>query len=279
MSKLAKILVPLFVLVALFVFALPVLADQPGNNEDPFGGFPIMVTIPGDEAMIARLGLIGPLPGGLPSRNSGDGTSPRRAINIGGIWGGQPFVAGEMPPELQNCSLVRIPAGAYRWFKLESYGDRRTRIWLDDELNSATRPSGKAVFGAADRYMLGTAPGDVWQTNSLSGRGDQSENFLEGFVMAVYDPTNLQPNWAYQPPNAALLSVSVDARGTLLRGFDNLSVKDVTGAGIHGYGSYNGYQPNHLLWYEGQWAGWVYTSIYNQMIWDGTATVCSQRMP
>jgi len=278
--KSLKILIPLFVLCALVVLAVPAVADQPGNNEDPFGGVSI-----GNGSVVDGVGIVAKfgmspfgyvLPGSTPTRASGNGTSPRRAINISGIWGIPPG-EGLNPPELANCSTVRIPAGNFRWFKLEAYGDRRTRIWLNDELDGATKSSGSATFGAADRDMLGTAPGDGWQVNALSGHGDQSENFLEGFVMAVYDPDNLRPNYAFEAPNAALLSVNVDARGMLLHGPDNLSVKDVTGAGIHGYGSYNPFEPAHLLWYEGQWDGWVFISVYNQMVWDGTMTVCSQR--
>lgn len=271
----------LFALVALVVFVAPTLADPPGNNEDPFGGVSI-----GNGSVVDGVGIVAKfgmspfgyaLPGGKPTHLSGDGTSPRRAINISGIWG-RPIADGVNPPELVNCSTLRIPAGYFRWFKLEAYGDRRTRIWLDDELDGATKPSGAARFGAAEVYMLGTAPGDAWQRNALNDNGDQSENFLDGFVMAIYDPDNLRPNYAFEPPNAALMSVNVDARGTLLHGPDNLSVKDVTGAGIHGYGSHNWAEPSHLLWYEGHWDGWVFISVYNQMIWDGTLSVCSQRI-
>lgn len=280
--KSLKILIPLFVLCALVVLVVPAIADQPGNNEDPFGGLPIIgeirVPICRDNSCIGEksTGKTFIAEGGVPSRASGNGTSPRRAINISGIWGTQ-RANDELPPEFPNCSTLRIPTGQYRWFKLEAYGDRRTRIWLDDELDGATLPSGAARFGAADRYMLGTAPGDAWNKNALNGNGDQSENFLEGFVMAIYDPDNLRPNYAFEPPNAALLSVNVDGRGALLNGPDNLSVKDVTGAGIHGFGSYNAAEPSHLLWYEGTWSGWVFVMVYNQMIWDGTMTVCSQR--
>jgi hypothetical protein len=153
------------------------------------------------------------------------------------------------------------PAGNARWFKLEAYGDRRTQIWLDDELDGATAPSGSAVFGAADHYMYGTAPGDGWQMNALSNSAPQSPNFLEGFVMAVYDPDNLKPMWSFVPPNAAILSVNTDAHGLLLSGPDNISVAGATGAGIEGYGGYNPNIPNHLLWYEGRFSGWVFVFL------------------
>jgi hypothetical protein len=262
----------------MFLLALPAAADQPGTNEDPFGGLPITGAVPdagGRAGIVAKFGLCPwgcPLPGGFPSKNSGDGASPRKAIYIGGIWAGISWD----PVELRNCATVKIPAGSARWFKLDTWKDRRVRIWLDDEESSATQASGSAVFGAADMYMWGTAPGDAWQKNALDG--SQVENFLEGFVMAVYDPDNLRPNFAFAPPNAAILTLNADERGFLQRGPDNLSLKEITGAGIHGYGSYNPGMPNHLLWYEGQFDGWVYVRVSNQMIWDGVASVCSQRV-
>jgi hypothetical protein len=213
------------------------------------------------------------LPGGVPSRLSGDGTTPRRAIYIGGIWSGN----GWDPIELSNCATVKIPAGKARWFKLDSWDDRRTRVWLDDELDSATKPSGSSVWGAADAYMFGTAPGDAWQVNAFSD-GSQTANFLEGFVMAIYGPDSLKPMWAFPAPNAALLSVNVDGKGLLLPGPDGVSVKDATGAGVIGFANHNPAQAGHLLWAEGRFDGWAFLLVYNQMIWDGTASVCSQRV-
>jgi hypothetical protein len=268
-------IVLLIVACAMFFPAAPARADQPGTNEDPFGGNAIIVFNPeGGEGIVAKFGNYPgeAQPGGIPSRKSGDGTSPRRAININGIWG----QSGDPTPELVNCATLKIPAGNYRWFKLEAYGDRQVHIWVDDEITEATTASGGSTWGAADQYMLGTAPGTRWQTNALDN--SQTENHLEGFVMAVYGPDNLNPMGAFSPPNAALLSVNVDGRGKLLNGPDNVSVIDATGAGIQGFGSHNWGEPKHLLWYDGRFAGWVFVSIYNQMIWDGTASVCSQRV-
>ena len=292
--KFLRAIILFLLLIALFVVAIPVSADAPGTNEDPFGGYPITGTIPNGVGIVAKFGLSPSgyaLPGGIPSFRSGDGTTPRKAINISGLWAGASLsfpglLASESPEpvtlypqqELPNCATLKIPAGNARWFKLESYGDRRTQIWLDDELGGATKPSGSAVFGASDQYMLGTAPGDGWQMNALRDSVPQTPNFLEGFVMAVYDPDNLKPMWAFKPPNAAILSVNTDERGLLLSGPDNISIADATGAGIHGYGCYNRNVTNHLLWYEGRFSGWVFVMVYNQMIWDGTASVCSQRV-
>jgi hypothetical protein len=293
--KFLRLFISLLFLTGLIVVAFPVSADAPGTNEDPFGGYPINNTIPGAIGAKARFGespFGGYLPpGGVPSFKSGDGTTPRRAINISGIWGQQypavmgPILASESPEsftvttiELPNCATLKVPAGTARWFKLEAYGDRRTQIWLDDELDGAKATSGRATFGAADQYMLGTAPNDGWGINSLRNSAPQTPNFLEGFVMAIYDPDNLKPMWSFRPPNAAILSVNTDERGLLLSGPDNISISDATGAGIHGYGSYNPNITGHLLWYEGRFSGWVFVMIYNQMIWDGTASVCSQRV-
>ncbi len=268
--------ITLLALAVTLVSAAPAAADQSGMNEDPFGGLPILGTDPGGVGVAAKFGLTPwgtPIPGGVPSRNSGDGTSPRRAINVSGIWGES---VGEYTPELSNCATLTIPAGNYRWFKLDTWNDRRVRIWVDDELDGAIKTSGSSVRGAADQYMLGTAPKDTWQTNAIDG--SQTENDIEGFVMAVYDPDNLKPMWAFDPPNAAILSVNTDSKGKLLTGPDNISVMEATGAGIHGYGSFNPGEPSHLLWYEGRFNGWVFVSVYNQMIWNGTASVCSQRL-
>ncbi|MBM3130487.1 MAG: hypothetical protein FJ009_17900 [Chloroflexi bacterium] len=292
--KFLKAIALFIFLVALCRVAIPASADAPGANEDPFGGLPITGTIPDGVGVVARFGLspLGyALPGGVPSFKSGDGATPRRAINISGAWGRQnpapmgPLLASESPEsftvtiiELPNCATLKIPAGKARWFKLETYRDRRVQIWLDDERDGATTASGFSVFGAADRYMFGTAPGDGWQMNALRDGGSQTANFLEGFVLAVYDPDNLKPLWAFRPPNAAILSVNTDARGLLLPGPDGITIAEATGAGIHGYANHNRNVPQHLLWYEGRFHGWVFVMVYNQMIWDSTASVCSQRV-
>lgn len=273
----------IFVLV-LYFSAQPLAADSPGTNEDPFGGHPIFGTMSDGVGVAARFGLapLGyALPGGVPSFNSGDGTTPRKAINISGIWAGStpdPLMATP-PRELPNCATVVIPAGTARWFKLQTYHDRRTQIWLDDEPNGVTSASGFAHFGAADRYMLGTAPGDGWQVNALRSARPQTPNFLQGFILAIYDPDNLKPFWAFRPPNAAILSVDTDARGLLLAGPAGISIEQATGAGIHGFANHNPNVPQHLLWYEGRFHGWVFAMAYNQMIWDGFVSVCSQRVP
>jgi hypothetical protein len=270
-----KLFAIVILLVALLMIVGSASADQPGKNEDPFGGLADLGIANDGVGVSGRFGLCPwgcPINGGFPSKLSGDGTSPRKAIYIAGIWSGLNWD----PIELKNCSTVTIPAGNARWFKLETWSDRRVDIWVDDEANGAKGPSGSAQFGAADRYMEGTDPSSIWNANALDT--SQSPNFLEGFVMAVYDPDNLKPNYAFMPPNAGILTFDADEKGFIKRGPDNVSLKEVTGAGIHGYGSYNPNRANHLLFYEGRFNGWVFVRVSNQMIWDGAATVCSQRI-
>ncbi len=232
-----------FLILALTIM-LSVSAASAGMpvNEDPFGGYPILGAL--DEIQ----------QGGVPSALSGDGSAPRSAIYIA-----------------NDCATLRFAAGKARWFKLDAWGNKRQQIWLDDELATASAPGGSAVWGAADKYMLGTAPGDAWRTNAYP------VEIVSGYVLAVYDPDSLRPLVSFTPPNAAILSVNVDARGFLQNAKYNVAISDAVGARIHGLGSYNKSQPSHLLWYEGNFSGWVFVMVYNQMIWDDTASVCSQR--
>jgi len=316
------------------------------------------------------------LPGGIPSSMSGDGSAPRKAIYIGGAWADQAVDpaakfgsfngpvqlpqrgANENPFELPACATVKIPAAGSKWFKLDTWKNEArgsdvnkiaTQIWLDDELDGATKPSGSAVFGAANKYMYGTAPNDYWskgaffyssQQSGLSdykaadgtpllggpiggpGKGYLHGQGLEGFVMVVYGPDVLQPNYAFAAPNAWLYSLGVSGSGGVQRsctaaafagqacvtapsggnslpGGNSLSqthlsfsteVKRMCEAnkgnvcdnplgngGVSTYGEYNINQPSHLLFSEGTYDGWVHVRVVNQMIWDGTATVCSYR--
>lgn len=285
--KLMKWLVPLAVVIVLLAIALPAAAQGPvtqvvtykgpvvvvsaGTNEDPFGGFP---------KSSRKFSDSGLLPGGTPSSASGDGTTPRKAINIAGTW-----AAGKRPTEAEmpTCALIKSPAGTSRWFKADTWRDRQLIVWLDDELNDATRPSGSAVFGGADLYMSGTASGGYWQknayfdgANSQTGYRVRTGPSLQGYVMAIYDPDALQPNREFDPPNAFILTLNTSGSGGLLRSKGNVSLGSV-GGGPHGFGQYNYGEPKHLLWYDGRFDGWVYIRIYNQMVWDGVVTVCSYR--
>jgi hypothetical protein len=247
MTKMRNLVILLIILIALA--ANTASAATPGTNEDPFGGLPVRET---------EFGTL--LPGGVPSALSGDGSTPRKAIYIA-----------------DDCATLRFQAGKARWFKLDAWGDKQQTLWLDDELASATQPSGSAVWGAAHNYMVGTAPGDGWRVNAYLQADAANENLRHGYVMAVYDPDSLRPLNYFSPPNAAILSVNTDARGFLLNGPTNLSIADTSGARIHGLGAFNRAQPSHLLWYEARFTGWVFVLVYNQMIWDDTASVCAAR--
>ena len=268
-----------------------------GTNEDPFGGHPIgfgaALTSPG----IARFGLSPfreALPGGVPSSASGDGTSARKAVYVGGAWVADFRSQFPRDPqiELPSCATVKSPAGTSRWFKSDTWKGKKLQVWLDDELNTATAPSGSAVFGAGDAYMWGIAPGDAWSSNYWDTPGVTSVvylsgPFIEGWVMAIYDPDNLKPNYAFAAPNAWLYTVNYSGGGSPRRsgqgvpgGSDNgrgVSVFGGGAGGIHTYAQWNPNQPSHLLWSEGGYDGWVHARVYNQMIWDGVVTVCSYR--
>jgi len=310
--KLMKWLVPLAVVIVLMAIALPAAAQGPytpgpnvhvrtyngplyivnaGTNEDPFGGLPI----PGSGGMPGALGAPGnfgqypwnsALPGGVPSDKSGDGSTPRKAINISGPWSVL-YTTGEQPWELPACTTVKIPAATSKWFKAATWKDRQLIYWVDDELNDATKPSGVAVFGAANAYMYGTAPKDAWSVNeaepkdtpnSQTSIGVISGPFLEGFAMMVYAPTALSPNNNFGPPNGAILTLSVSGSGSLRRSQGNVSLSNIVGHSVpDGFGLFNIGEPNHLLWFDGRYDGWTFARVYNQMIWDGTASVCSYR--
>lgn len=315
--KYLKVLVPVLVVVAMLVIALPAGAQGPvkiatgegmksvfvraaGTNEDPFGGLPINTS--SGLGAASKFGMGGPgvfaAPGGKPSDKSGDGTSPRKAIFIGGAWAMGPAVGGnvgyraanENPEELPSCATVKSPAGVSRWFKMDTWQNKKLQIWLDDELNTATAPSGSAVFGAGDNWMVGLNQQSAWAVNGWDWVIGAPANpyYADGWVLAVYDPTNMQPNFAYEAPNATLYTTAVSGSGSLRRSGQGAPLADsgrgvstsgiIGGIGsVHGYATYNKNQPSHLLWWEGVMDGWVHTRVYNQMIWDGVVTVCSYR--
>jgi len=337
-----KLVFALVVVAALLVVAMPVAAQGPrpvfvravGTNEDPFGGLPLF----NDEKPNSISGKFfdpslgsDPVQGGIPSDKSGDGTSPRKAIYIGGAWAAQSpakgfgIDAGEHPQEIPSCVTLKIPAGQNRWFKFDSwkYAPSKSsaqgyalfqQLWLDDELDGATKPSGSAVWGAASQYMYGTQAWDGWQKNAnengnntsyggaAAGTGGNWNGMAgpnaEGYVMWYVGPDLLQPNFAYPAPNAWLFTVNTGSSGSLSRsgpipppaGNSNSiycqGIANDAGGNSRqqyvcyaamGYGQYNPSQPSHLLWYETRQEGWGFARVYNQMVWDGTVSVCSYR--
>jgi hypothetical protein len=342
-----KLVFALVVVAALLVVAMPVAAQGPrpvfvravGTNEDPFGGLPIGGTqYPGSSKYnvggITGLGQLNngtgdvAVSGGVPSDKSGDGTAIRKAIYIGGAWANQAqnvkgfgLSAGETPMEIPSCVTVKIPAGQGRWFKMDTWKEAASagssvpkeplflQVWVDDELDGATKPSGSAVWGAASQYAFGVQAWDGWSKN-LDAAGDNtsyggaragagnwngiSGPHAEGFLMTMYSPNMLQPNFAYPAPNAWLYTVNSSSTGLSRSGpvpppegvapsFECQMNNNSAGAlmskcnTIIGYGQYNPSQPSHLLWYETRSDGWWHALVTNRMIWDGTASVCSYR--
>ncbi len=313
--KFVKIAVLLFTVVALLAIAMPAAAQAPacpnwlqatnlwfiptgcsypagiytgsaklpapfyraaGTNEDPFGGLALTS---------AKFGTTGILPGGVPSDKSGDGTSPRKAIYIGGAWDTNQSVRsdiGETPKEIPACTTLNVPAGTTRWAKADSWSNKKLQFWLDDELATAKAPSGSAVFGAADLYMSGLNGAHPRAANAFdspstwTGYNTKTGPEIDGFVVRVYDGDNLQPNYFFDPPNARILTTNVSGSGSLRRQPPNL-FSGMSGVTNHGYATFNPNQPNHLLWYETHYNGWVFFRVYNQMIWDQVVSLCTYR--
>jgi hypothetical protein len=333
-----KLVFALIVVAALLVVAMPVAAQGPrpvfmravGTNEDPFGGLPLYGSEkPAAMNSLIQLGVGGDraMSGGIPSDKSGDGTSPRKAIYIGSAWAAQQpgkgygIDIGEHPQEIPSCVTLKIPAGQNRWFKFDSWDFAPSKlslqgypvfqqVWLDDELDGATKASGSSVWGASSQYMYGTQAWDGWQKNAdangdnttygtyragTGGWNGMAGPHSEGYVMFAYGPDMLQPNFAFAAPNAWLFTVNVGSSGSLSRSapyppeggvsasqvcqinMNAAGVKTSVCNSVSGYGQYSPGQPSHLLWYETQQEGWGFVRVLNQMIWDGTASVCSYR--
>ena len=271
-------------------------------------------------------------PGGIQSRMSGNGGNPFKAIYIGGAWvdasdnlwcssiwdpnTNVPLIRqcrnqsiGENPLEVPGCATVMIPAGNSKWFKFDTWkkdnaGRRlQTEVWIDDELDSATKPSGSAVFGAANKYYWGTAPMDGWSGNALLGTNPMNSVEINGFFGMIFSPDVLKPNYAFAPPNASLLTVEYSGTGSARRSCTaaayagqpcvpaskggpstsgGLSLSGLR-AFLTGWADYfdfmefNKSQPSHLMWYSTNGDGWYFLRVWNQMIWEGTVSVCSYR--
>lgn len=302
-----KLIFALAIVAALCVVAMPVAAQGPvvittdegpkaifvrttGTNVDPFGGHPILSST-GSLGSASKFGLGGPfsniMPGGKPSDKSGDGLYPRQSIYVAGAWDTVTKVdtaVGAKPKELPACVTLMIPAGSSRWFKADTWKNKKQQWWLDDELAGTKSPTGSSVFGGpADAYMWGTQSGSPWQKNIQGAVQYPVGNFLEGFAMAIYDPDAMRPNYAYVAPNAALYTGGPknerSAQGVpLANAGRGLNLTSIVGFNpLEAWAQWNKNQPSHLLWYEGRYNGWVHARVYNQMIWDETVSVCTYR--
>jgi len=216
--KYLKVIVPMLVLAALLVTAMPAAAD------DPFGG-------------------------PIPSKTSGDGSTTWAAIYIGddGMWTG------------------KIAAGASMWFKADAWANKHEQVWLDDQLPGSTTWSGSSNWSALN-YVKGSSPSDP-KNLTYTIDGTQNANYIHGFAMRIYDQTNLFPNYYYPAPNAFILTTRACRDGS----------PAMVACKTHGWGSFNFGQPSHLLWYEGNFPGWIYIRVYNQMLYDGWFTIGTKR--
>jgi hypothetical protein len=212
--KYLKVIVPLAVLAAVLLTALPAFAG------DPWGG--------------------------PPSKTSGNGSNTWEAMYVGD----------------NGCYTGNLAAGSSVWFKADAWSNKHEQIWLDDELPGAKAPSGSAVFTVA-KYMQGKAPGDPKWVNAVNDPMGMA--FINGFAFSVYDHTNLVPNYKYPGPNNMWFLTAADG------GSPNGK------SGVHGWGVYNKFMPQHLLWYEGNFNGFIYIRVFNQMLVDGTFTLCTYR--
>lgn len=292
-----KLLFVLFVVAITVAAVSPAAAQGPrpvnvvtaGTHEDPFGGNPIIGGI-GLEGVARYATQI--LPGGVPSTRSGDGTAPRKAIYIASVWNPAVRVRtdiGETPGtavsenEIPSCATVTIPGGQSRWFKMDTWKTKKLQVWVDDELDGATRPSGRAVFGAAWNYMWGSQPGDSWQARAVWGANPHNEAERHGFFGIIYTPLMMTPHTEFAPPNAYLYTATATATGGVFRIFQAGNPRGLSalsrGPGSFHLMEYVRAQPSHLLWYEGVLDGWVHLRVLNQMIWNGTITACSYRAP
>ena len=149
-----------------------------------------------------------------------------------------------------QCSTsTKFAAGSALWFKADTWRDYNLQVWLDDD----------PQWGAALKYF---------ENNPAPQTSDQSPNLLHGFWLRVYDPDSLFANYAYddQAHRMDLLTT------------DNGIRPDSTEVVWHGMANNNKFVTDHLLWYEGHFNGWVYLKVYNKMIWDNNAIVCTRRV-
>lgn len=148
-----------------------------------------------------------------------------------------------------QCSpSIKFPAGATLWFKADTWRDYNIQVWVDDD----------PQWGAAFKYF------ENYQAPQTS---DQSPNRLNGFWLRVYAPDALAPNYWY--PEGSRMDLLTTENGIRP---DGSEVRYV------GMANNNKFVTDHLLWYEARFDGWTYFQVFNKMMWDNNAIVCTRRI-
>lgn len=257
--KYMKFIVPLAIVAVMLMVALPAAAD------DPFGG--------------------------PPSRTSGNGTTTWAAI----------YVA-------DTCSRQTLAAGSSRFYKADTWKSHDLVIVVDDV----------PQWGAAFNYFGYGASAYTLQPSKTQGNdndpggggqrppafylnkpdGTQEPENIHGFAAVVYGTEFIMdPDYYWPTPNNFLLTTRAGSRAR---------VADTEGArGGYGRAGFSAAtwstqgsvvypvlwlrnNPNklskfdgetHLLSGEMQKAdGWVYSRVFNNMIWDNDSNVCTKRV-
>jgi len=146
---------------------------------------------------------------------------------------------------INGCTAVTTFAPQVTlWFKVDAWRNHKIQIWLDDEPRDS-----------AAKFFEGS-------------RHDQSPNLVNGFWLKVYPPEVLAPNYAYadQRHRADLLTTVNGIR------------PDGNEVNFVGMANHNPFIPEHLLWYEAVFDGWVYLRVENKMTWTANAVVCADRI-
>ncbi len=149
-----------------------------------------------------------------------------------------------------QCSpSIRFAAGSALWFKADTSKDYNMQVWLDDN----------PQWGAAFKYF---------ENNPDPKTSDQTANLLHGFWLRVYAPDSLFPNYFFddQAHRMDLLTTQSGIR------------PDTTEVNWVGMANNNKFVTDHLLWYEGHFDGWMYLQVFNKMMWDNNAVVCTHRI-
>jgi hypothetical protein len=146
---------------------------------------------------------------------------------------------------INECTnSIAFAPNSVLWFKVDAWLYHKLLVWLDDDPHDS-----------AAKYFEGST-------------SDQSPNLVNGFWLKVYPPEALGPNYAYrdQKHRADLLTT------------DNGIRPDGSELTFVGMANHNQFIPEHLLWYEAVFDGWVYLRVENKMPQKANAIICAIRV-